>query len=232
MAAKTIPEKEAPDRRVRVVVMGGVAIESFGEDSRFEVHRCEDVDNVASFWDGAEAGVLLVDLERLSERERAGLGKQIRQLEAVRAMAITDSVDDESCERLLRTGCVGSLRCRDDLATVTRAMKAVLAGELWFPRATLSRVLRGFLVAHDPDRLTSRELEILLLVGDDLNNQQIADKLFISRETVRWHVKSLHTKLGTRNRRGLSDHIRLMNRFGKSMGARIETGSRVQSLAG
>ncbi len=197
-----------------------------------EVHQCEDVNHVARFWEGAEASVLLVDLERLSDAEKASLRKQITQFNAVHVVAIADSVDDEVCEKLLRTGCMGSLRRREDPTTMARALKAVIAGELWFPRATLSRVLRGFLVAHDPDRLTSRELEILPLVAADLNNQQIADKLFISRETVRWHIKSLHAKLGTRTRRGLSDHVRLMNRLGKAMPVQRESGSNPQSLAG
>jgi DNA-binding NarL/FixJ family response regulator len=112
-----------------------------------------------------------------------------------------------------------------------RALRAVIAGELWFPRATLSRVLKGFLIAQDPDRLTSREIEILGLVGSDMNNQQIADKLFISRETVRWHVKSLHAKLGARTRRGLRDHVRLLNRLGKAMPAQRESRNNLHSLA-
>ena len=233
MAAKTTRlEREKPERSVKVILIGGVVIEAFGEDSLFEVLRCENVNHLARLWEGAEASVVLVNFEGLSEGERANLRKQVTRFEAVPVVAVADSVDDEMCEKLLRTGCMGSLRRREDATTITRAVKAVIAGELWFPRATLSRVLRGFLVAHDPDRLTSRELEILPLVGADLNNQQIGDKLFISRETVRWHIKSLHAKLGTRTRRGLSDHVRLMNRVGKMMPVQRESGSSPQSLAG
>jgi DNA-binding NarL/FixJ family response regulator len=224
-------ESEEEERSIRVILIGGVAEESLGEDSLLEIHRCEDVNRVARFWEGAEASVLLVDLERLSEGERASLRKQMAQFEAVHVLAIADAIDDQACEKLLRMGCVGTLPRRATPATVERALKAVIDGELWFPRATLSRVLRGFLVAQDPDRLTSRELEILALVGADLNTQQIADKLFISRETVRWHIKSLHAKLGTRTRRGLGDHVRLMNRLRNAIPAKRESGSNPRSIA-
>lgn len=216
------PESEETKQSVRVIVFGGVANESFGEDSTFEIHRCEDVEQIARFWASAEVNVLLIDLEQLSDSERVHLRKQMAQFSTVLVLAIADSIDDKTCETLLRMGCVGSLRHREPSATILRALNAVIAGELWFPRTMLSRVLKGFLVAQDPNRLTSREMEILGLIGEDLNNQQVADKLFISRETVRWHIKSLNAKLGIRTRRGLRDHVRLLDRFGKSIPAQRE----------
>jgi DNA-binding NarL/FixJ family response regulator len=47
---------------------------------------------------------------------------------------------------------------------------------------------------------SAREAEILQLVALGMNNREIADKLFISRNTVRNHVISLLEKLGTRDR--------------------------------
>jgi NarL family two-component system response regulator LiaR len=83
-------------------------------------------------------------------------------------------------------------------------------GQLWFPREIISRVLKGLLIEEDLNRLTSREIEIVRLVGSGLNNQEIADKLFISRETVRWHVRALHAKLGTKDRDSLREYVRYL----------------------
>jgi DNA-binding NarL/FixJ family response regulator len=222
------PESEELRRSIRVIVMGGAGGESFGEDSTFQIHRCEDVNEITRFWAGGEISVLLVDLEQLSDSERMHLRKQMAQFSTVLVLAIADSIDDKACENLLRMGCVGCLRGREAPATILRALNAVVGGELWFPRTMLSRILRGFLVAQDPNRLTSREMEILGLIGDDLNNQQVADTLFISRETVRWHIKSLNGKLGIRTRRGLRDHVRLLHRLGKTIPAQREDGKNPQ----
>ena len=43
--------------------------------------------------------------------------------------------------------------------------------------------------------LSSRELDTLKLIADDLSNQEIADKLFISLNTVKTHVKNILLKL-------------------------------------
>jgi DNA-binding NarL/FixJ family response regulator len=210
-------------RHVRVILVGQLEPDTLGEDPSFELHHCEDTSRIARFLEGADASVLVVDLKSLSESERSRLRKQIAQFTTVLVLAISDILDDQECESLLRMGCVGSLQRQEVAVHLNRALKAIVGGELWFPRATLSRVLRGFLVAQDPDRLTSREREILALVGCDLNNQQIGDKLFISRETVRWHIKSLHAKLGIRTRRGMREHVRLLNRLGSAIPPQSDT---------
>jgi DNA-binding CsgD family transcriptional regulator len=48
--------------------------------------------------------------------------------------------------------------------------------------------------------VTSREMDVLLLVGEGLSNTEIADRLFMSRRTVETHVSRLLEKTGTSNR--------------------------------
>ncbi len=48
--------------------------------------------------------------------------------------------------------------------------------------------------------LTSRELEVLLLLAEEMSNPQIAERLVISRRTVDAHLRSIYDKLGTRSR--------------------------------
>jgi len=48
--------------------------------------------------------------------------------------------------------------------------------------------------------LSARELDTLKLIASDLSNQEIADKLFISLNTVKTHLKNIYLKLEVENR--------------------------------
>jgi ATP/maltotriose-dependent transcriptional regulator MalT len=48
--------------------------------------------------------------------------------------------------------------------------------------------------------ITNRELEILLLIAEGLSNREIAEKLFVSENTVKTHSSRLFDKLGARRR--------------------------------
>ncbi len=56
--------------------------------------------------------------------------------------------------------------------------------------------------------LTVRENEILILVGEGLNNKEISQKLFITENTVKKHVSSIFTKLGFKNRKEIILYVR------------------------
>ena len=45
-----------------------------------------------------------------------------------------------------------------------------------------------------------REIEILTQIAEGLSNLEIAEKLFITKETVRWYNKQIYSKLGTSRR--------------------------------
>jgi LuxR family transcriptional regulator, maltose regulon positive regulatory protein len=51
------------------------------------------------------------------------------------------------------------------------------------------------------DSLSVRELDVLRLLGSDLDGPDIARRLFVSLNTVRTHTKNIYAKLGVNNRR-------------------------------
>lgn len=55
--------------------------------------------------------------------------------------------------------------------------------------------------------LTEREVEILRLVCMDFSNKEIADKLFITPNTVNYHIKNLLRKTGKKGRTGLIAYV-------------------------
>ena len=59
-------------------------------------------------------------------------------------------------------------------------------------------------------RLTNREQEVLSLIGQRLSNKRIAEQLFISGETLRWHLRNLYAKTEMHTRSELLEYARAM----------------------
>ena len=76
--------------------------------------------------------------------------------------------------------------------TLVRAIEKVAAGEGYVDPALMPAFLAG---KEGTDMLTTREREILKLLADGMSNSDVADKLFISQETVKSHVRHILTKL-------------------------------------
>lgn len=95
---------------------------------------------------------------------------------------------------------------------LTRALDAVLAGELWFPRAVVESLylalldsVEGTMTTVEDESLTAREAEVLALMRKGLSNKQIAERLDISVNTVKKHLAHVFEKRGLHGRRQALD---------------------------
>ena len=209
---------------VRVILCAGVDLCCQGSELPFQIHRYADSALFPDTGEGVQSNILLVDLSRFPMTGAAPLTVLIGQLSNAFAIGLSDETDNLNCEQIIRMGFAGVLRRDETSETITRAVEAVVNGQLWFPREIISRMLRTLLVPDGISRLKPREMEILKLIGSGLNNQQIADALFISRETVRWHVKGLYSKLGIKDRTSAQDFGRSIQAAGKAKPIRPEIG--------
>jgi DNA-binding NarL/FixJ family response regulator len=145
--------------------------------------------------------LLVIDEAHLPLVPIAELRDAISNLD-LQILVFSARTDDSSYEQFFRAGCAGVLPgdASDDI--IEKAIRSVIQGELWLPRRTLSKLTRDSGGGTSSRKLTRRETSILQLISSGLTNQQIADQLFISRETVRWHLRSLYSKLGVNDRTG------------------------------
>ena len=111
-----------------------------------------------------------------------------------------------NCEtRALRKGVRGLIYRHLMIDLYPRAAKAVINGELWYPRRVLEE---RFLSSDAPSTalpqissiLTRREFEILKMLGAGIKNQDIAKMLFISPHTVKTHAYNIYKKINVSNR--------------------------------
>ena len=129
--------------------------------------------------------------------------KQLRDLihrRHVQILAFSDATDYASYEDFFRLGCAGILPYGATVPSLKRAILAIRDEELWFPRKVLSKLAQEAFLRSSLRKVTQRESEIFKLVCLGFTNQQIAEHLFISRETVRWHLRGLYSKIGVETR--------------------------------
>ena len=103
----------------------------------------------------------------------------------------------------LQAGCDGlCLEANIGMGTVLRALRCIAGGASYLDgdlRSTFLNSLPG-LDGRPLTPLSARELEVLALMADSLNNLQIGRRLFLSPETVKSHVQHIGEKLQTRDR--------------------------------
>jgi DNA-binding NarL/FixJ family response regulator len=181
---------------------------------RLMLEQHPDIDVCGEAADGQEAvrraGELLPDvimmdirmpkLDGIAATERvvrAGLGRVL--------VLTTFDVDDYVVDAL-RAGASGYLLKDvepDDLVT---AIRAVADGDLPLSPAVLRRVVAGYVgTARRPiddrlDRLSDREREVLVLLGQGLSNAEICQHLVVSMPTTKTHVANVLAKLVLRDR--------------------------------
>ena len=93
----------------------------------------------------------------------------------------------------------------DPLEKVAKGVKTIFKGELWVSRSIMSRYIKNDNNEKPPLRecvsiLTAREAEILAMVASGATNEQISDRLFLSRHTVKTHVYNIFKKIKVTNR--------------------------------
>ena len=140
----------------------------------------------------------------------AAAGEISRQLPEAAIVMLTASRDDDDLFEALRCGASGYLLKDMDPDRLAPALRGVLAGEAALPRSLMLKVVSqfrtipkrrlGFGAQSPTARLTSREAEVLDLLALGLSTEDIANRLFVGKVTVRTHVAAILKKLQVRDR--------------------------------
>jgi DNA-binding NarL/FixJ family response regulator len=124
-----------------------------------------------------------------------------------RIIVLTSRKDPETHRLAVNLGAMGVVQKAADADILMKAIEKVHQGEVWIDRAVMGSVLIDFRTGRDVNpeaikisKLTTREKEIIRLVGLGLKNKAIAEQLFISEITVAHHLSSIFSKLEVSNR--------------------------------
>jgi DNA-binding NarL/FixJ family response regulator len=107
-------------------------------------------------------------------------------------------------ERALRAGALGYVIKEQAAEEILKAIRSVLAGEVYLTRGMAALLLRRFVglgakpAEGGTEPLTDRELHVLQLLGTGLSTRQIATELNLSFKTIETHRENIKRKLGLR----------------------------------
>jgi DNA-binding NarL/FixJ family response regulator len=129
----------------------------------------------------------------------------LKEQPEIQIIMLTIDETDETLFEAIKNGARGYLMKSMDPEQVFKMIETVAQGGIGFGQAMLSKVLQEFQNlptgdASPGNQLTPRELEILEQVSIGATNQQIAEALNITENTVKKHIKRILTKLHKQNR--------------------------------
>jgi DNA-binding NarL/FixJ family response regulator len=153
--------------------------------------------------------VVLMDIVFKGPMDGIEATRRIKEVSPTTKVVIMTAHDDE---RLLveavEAGASGFLGKEEAADEVLAAAKAAAEGEVLIDPAILTRLLHQVAKEREARRdalalleeLTDREHEVLQLLAEGMRNDDIAQKLFISPQTVQTHVRNLLAKLGVHSK--------------------------------
>ena len=183
------------------------------EDDFEVVAQAQDGRQVLEVLHQLEPDILLLDLKmpgldglQTLQRLQVAKGK-------TRVIVLTASDDKNEFVQAMKLGTSGIVLKQTATDQLIKSIRKVHAGEIWLDSHTTAAVIRQFVANEDaapppqplsgaPPRererspLSQREREIVALVAQGFKNKEMAEKMFISEQTVKNHLHNIFDKLG------------------------------------
>lgn len=180
----------------------------------------DDIDVVGEAADGRELleqvdvllpDVILLDL-RMPNLDGLGALQTMQQTKCkAKVIILTASEDKNEYVQAMKLGCSGIVLKQTSADLIVKSIRKVNSGEIWLDSNTTAAVMRQFAVpgeagmssstkVRERSPLSPREREIVALVAQGYRNKEMAEKLFISEQTVKNHLHNIFDKLGVSDR--------------------------------
>jgi len=145
--------------------------------------------------------ILMDDMER-SERSVELLREIHRENAAVAVIVLSIQLDPEWLERIFAAGATGVISKATQPAALATLVRETLNGHIFRrpPAVPAAAVTPHRTVQNEDLPLTGRELEILQLVASGSTNGDVARRLWVTEQTVKFHLRNIYRKLDVANR--------------------------------
>jgi DNA-binding NarL/FixJ family response regulator len=204
------------EQTLRVLIVDDHAL--FRRGLQMVLKQEQDIEVVGEAGDGHEAtdkaqelmpDVILMDV-RMPRRSGIEATQQIKELlPHVKILMLTISDEEADLYDAIKAGASGYLLKEISIDEVADAIRSVWQGQSRISPSMAGKLLTEFAAMSKraderqqlpAPRLTEREMEVLKLVAQGLNNRDIAKELFISENTVKNHIRNILEKLHLHSR--------------------------------
>ena len=147
--------------------------------------------------------IILMDLVMKEMDGIEATKKIIESWPEAKIIIVTSFLDDEKVYPALEAGATSYMLKTSKASEIANAVRATYHGQsVLEPEVTGKMMVKMRQKNHvEPhEELTTREMEILLLMTEGKTNQEIADELFIALKTVKTHVSNILSKLAVQDR--------------------------------
>jgi two-component system nitrate/nitrite response regulator NarL len=168
---------------------------------------CEVLDRVQEL----DPDVLLLDLRMPNLDGLSALQALQQTNKRTRVIVLTASEDKNEFVQAMKLGCSGIVLKQTAPELIVKSIRKVHGGEIWLDSHTTAAVMRQFAApgeisgggsgkTRERSPLSQREREIVQLVAQGYKNKEMAEKMFISEQTVKNHLHNIFDKLGVSDR--------------------------------
>ena len=155
--------------------------------------------NCLQYFSSHTADVILMDIS-LPDMNGVDLCKLIKKnYPGIMVLALSTFNQGTYIRKMMESGASGYLLKNAARHEIIDAIKVVVKGKTYLSFDAGQALKSGTEQLNSIPPLTKREKEVLTAVAEGLTNMQIAEKLFISVDTVESHRKNLHAKLNVKN---------------------------------
>ncbi|MCZ2073881.1 MAG: response regulator transcription factor [Bryobacterales bacterium] len=212
------PETRTGPVRIRVAIADDHPIVRDGlrkllslEDDIEVVGEAGDGREVVELVEQVEPDVLLLDLRMPGLDGLSAMQALQHARKRTRVVVLTASDDKNEFVQAMKLGCSGIVLKQTAPELIVKSIRKVHAGEIWLDSNTTAAVMRQFASPEDTGSapggktrerspLSAREREIVALVAQGYKNKEMAEKMFISEQTVKNHLHNIFDKLGVSDR--------------------------------
>jgi two-component system nitrate/nitrite response regulator NarL len=177
------------------------------EEDMEVVGEAKDGSEVADVIRDTDPDVLLLDLKMPGLDGLTLLQRMQNQKMKTRIIVLTASDDEGEYVQAMKYGTCGIVLKQTATDLLIKSIRKVYQGEIWLDSRTTAAVMRQFASPmdsgprdRDKPRLSNREREIVGFVSQGFKNKEIAERMFISEQTVKNHLHNIFDKLGVSDR--------------------------------